>query len=378
MSCDSKIYTAQVPGPMGPAGENGTNGTDGVSAFTTVESFTMPAELSNTGSLLVGNSTWMAVNSVIFVSGGAFKGYFQVISKADSTHVVLKNLEDTGSSAYAINSPPGSVFPNGSAMEPGGVQGPQGPSVPGGTYFAIANNLSEGNPAAMRNSLALGTIATFNQGVANGQVPNIQDAGGIGANEVVVGTGLGVQGLTAAQTRTLLSLGTAALVDTGTANTKIPTVDDAGGLTNGEAVFATATGLESKNAAAARLALGIVSGYGLIGSRDNVDLDNATDTTISISATRYRIDKMTLESPSAAVTTATAGFFTAAGGGGTTLAAIQALSGSLTGTTKFMDLTPQAVVGTTVRTEATLYLNVGTPEGSARSANFRLYGWVFA
>src|SRR5881394_944208 len=141
--------TTQVPGPTGPAGEDGTNGTNGQNAFTTASSFVMPAELANI-TLTVGNSAWAAVDEIIFVSGGAFQGYFRVVSIADSTHMTLKNLEDTGSGAYASNSPPTSVFPNGSKVQPGGLQGPQGAAAPGGTYFAIANNLNEGTPATMR------------------------------------------------------------------------------------------------------------------------------------------------------------------------------------------------------------------------------------
>jgi hypothetical protein len=92
---------------------------------------------------------------------------------------------------------------------------------------------------------------------------------------------------------------------------------------------------------------------------------------------RYRIDKVTLESPSAAVTTATMGVFTAAGGAGTTLCADQVLSAVLTGVSKFMDLVNQAIVGTDKRTEGTLYVRVGTSEGSARTVNVKIFGWKY-
>lgn len=126
--------SVQVPGPQGPAGTNGTNGTNGVNAFTTANSFVMPAELANV-TLTVLNSTWMAALQVIFVSGGGAKGYFEVQSKPTSTSVILKNLEDSGTGAYAFNSPPATVFPALSAVSPGGIQGPgsTGPTISSGS-----------------------------------------------------------------------------------------------------------------------------------------------------------------------------------------------------------------------------------------------------
>jgi hypothetical protein len=176
----------------------------------------MPAELANV-TVTVGNSTWMVADEILWVQGGGFEGFFQVQSKPDSTHAILKNLKDTGSSAYLVNSAPASVFPNGSAVTPAGVQGPGGSSPAGallsannlndvasvpnsranlglgtaavnatGDFFQVANNLNEGVAATKRTNLGLGTMATqdanavaITGGTLNGSIGATTPAAGI-------------------------------------------------------------------------------------------------------------------------------------------------------------------------------------------------------
>jgi len=115
-----------TPGPAGAAGTNGTNGTNGVNAYTTATvAFTMPAEAANVVAT-VGNSDWMTVGQKVFASGGGFRGTFEVISKGSSTTVTLRNEESTAGGDYVENSPPGSIFPIGTAISPSGLQGPDG------------------------------------------------------------------------------------------------------------------------------------------------------------------------------------------------------------------------------------------------------------
>jgi hypothetical protein len=117
--------------------------------------------------------------------------------------------------------------------------------------------------------------------------------------------------------------------------------------------------------------------YGELGSLTAVNLNVGNqDNSITIEATRYRIDKITLENPNGAVLTATAGVFTAPSGGGTTIAATQVLT-ALSATTKFMDMTLQSVVGTDVFIASQIYFRTGTPEGTARTCNVRVFGWRF-
>jgi len=88
----------------------------------------------------------------------------------------------------------------------------------------------------------------------------VDDASGLTATEAVFATASGLESLTPALARTALGLGTAAVKTQGNANTNLPAVDDAGGLTATEALFATASGIESLSPALARTALGITAG----------------------------------------------------------------------------------------------------------------------
>lgn len=183
-----ETLTTTVPGPQGEAGENGTNGTDGENAYTlTTDSFTVPAE-GATVIIEVANSDWMveSVNpdGLIYIQGA---GTFQVTDIPDSTHAEIKNIADVANGIYPDNNT-GALVSTGKRVSPTGIQGPEG-AEPAGALL-IANELSELS------------------GVADNALANLG---------VVIGT----------------------------ADTNIPPVDEAGGLDAGEAVFATATGLET-------------------------------------------------------------------------------------------------------------------------------------
>ncbi len=121
-SCDEPL-NIQIPGPQGDQGDDGQDGDDGVNAFTlTTAQFLMPAELANVN-VSVLNTSWMGVGQVLFV---VTAGYMQVVSITNSVMVVLKNLEDTASSAYTSNAAPTTAIPTASKVSPGGLQGPAG------------------------------------------------------------------------------------------------------------------------------------------------------------------------------------------------------------------------------------------------------------
>jgi hypothetical protein len=256
---------------------------------------------------------------------------------------------------------------------PGGVQGPAGTIVPG-TYLESANNLSDvANAATARGFLGLGTIATQGAGavaITGGSITGITDLavadGGTGASTAAgARTNLSAQELDALLTAiaALVTVADRFIYTTGVDTVALGTVT----------TFARSL-LDDATEAAARSTLGVLAGYGLLGTKTSVDMNVAGDNTITMPSGRYIIDKIVVDNASISLTTATGGVFTAVGGGGVTLAADQVLT-ALTASTKFVDLTLQAVVGTDTRTEGTLYFRVGTPQGAAATADFFIYGW---
>lgn len=200
----------------------------------------MPAEGAQV-TVDVLESRWAVIGQYVFVGklASAVSGTFIVNQVPDALHLVLTNAANTGAGLYTGNSAPGSVFPSASAVGPAGQQGTTG-SAPAGV-FLVANNLSEGTPATMRSNLGLGTAATA----------ATEDFFAV-ANNLSEGV--------AATKRSNLGLGTAAQLDAGVTASKLPPIDTT--FTNGNAVFATASGLQTKTAANARLALGIGSTVG--------------------------------------------------------------------------------------------------------------------
>lgn len=370
--CDEPTSVA-IPGPKGDDGAPCTPCTDGVNSFTTVNSYApaaqpvMPAFGANV-TLNVGTSLWMTATQVVYVNG---MGYLEVQSKPTATSVILKNLETAGGE-YASNAAPGTSFTAGIGISPGGLQGIAGTPA-AGTYFAIANNLSEGTAATMRTNLGLGSSALLTAAQVFQVANNLSE--GVAATKranlgLVIGTNVqayyallqALSGLTTAVDQVIYSTGvnTVAL----TAFTPVA-----------RTLVAAAT------VAAQRAALNVLAGYGILGSRDAVDLNApTTDYSVAMLSIKYRIDRVTLESPSGAVLAATAALWTATGGGGGAgimLCADQALAATLTASTKFMDMVVQTIVTTDHRTEPTLYFRVGTQDGAVKTVNVKIYGWKY-
>ncbi len=318
--------------------------------------------------LNVGTSLWMTATQVVYVNG---MGYLEVQSKPTATSVILKNLETAGGE-YASNAAPGTSFTAGIGISPGGLQGIAGTPA-AGTYFAIANNLSEGTAATMRTNLGLGSSALLTAAQVFQVANNLSE--GVAATKranlgLVIGTNVqayyallqALSGLTTAVDQVIYSTGvnTVAL----TAFTPVA-----------RTLVAAAT------VAAQRAALNVLAGYGILGSRDAVDLNApTTDYSVAMLSIKYRIDRVTLESPSGAVLAATAALWTATGGGGGAgimLCADQALAATLTASTKFMDMVVQTIVTTDHRTEPTLYFRVGTQDGAVKTVNVKIYGWKY-
>lgn len=259
--CEENPSTS-IPGIQGDDGDDGTNGTNGQNAYTTVTTqFLMPASLASV-TIDVGSSAWAAVNQKIFIGVGASRGTFEVTAKPSATQLTLTNLETA--TEYLDNSPLNTVFAVGAIVSPSGLQGPA--AAAGGGALLAANNLSDLVLAATaRTNLGLGTAAVLTSGVANGNLAPVNDAGGLTNGESVWATAAGVESRTAVLARAGLGL------VLGIADTQIPPINDAAGIVNGEALFATAAGIESKPAAAARAALGIAGGIAFRATRNGVN-----------------------------------------------------------------------------------------------------------
>ena len=108
----------------------------------------------------------------------------------------------------------------------------------------------------------------------------------------------------------------------------------------------------------------------LIGANMNV----TTDQPITINVARYAVRRIVSCNPSTSLTLSAGGIYTAAAKGGVAIVAAAQLWSALTGSTKFLDLTLAAILGTDVRTEATLYLSLTTGQGAAATADIFIIG----
>ena len=313
-------------------------------------------------STYVAGDAFIAVGATADVTGEVFTA--TGTTPADWTNGSTLSGVDQG--AYPDNSAPGTPITTGFQVSPGGIQGTAGDSAGNAPNSApyVTMSASAGLPAAVPVDTALppgpGTYGNvlenragiLNQrtiGVAHENSVTVDDAAGLGAGEAIFGASDGIESKTAADARTALGLGTAAIVDTGVTDNEVVTVDDAGGLTSGRLTIATAAGIETKSVADERSLIVGSAGYGLLGIAAGVDLDTGpNDTTITVLATRFRVDKVVVE------------------------------NASITASTKFLDLTLQPVAGTDVSTSTNLYFRVGTAQGALATGDVYVYGYKFS
>lgn len=160
----------------------------------------------------VASSEWMVIGSIVYVQNW---GWMRVTALPSTTSVTLENIEDTAAGEYTENAPPGTSLAAASRIGAGGLQGPEGPAVVGA--LLAANNLSDvADVATSRNNLALGDAALATLGVGNAEVA--QNDGALTDGDAVFATATGIETQTAATARTSLGLQDMATQDSNAVN----------------------------------------------------------------------------------------------------------------------------------------------------------------
>jgi hypothetical protein len=205
--CEEPV-AVQIPGTQGDPAEPCTPCVDGTNAFTTADSFAMPAELANV-TVTVLNSDWMTSGQIVWAKGGGAQGNFEVQSAPTSTSVILKNLEDTPNNLYTSNSPPATVFPALTSISPSGQQGPPGINPTGkapddATYITITANADLTSEVPL-NGMGDGVLdfndttnvlGTTPKGVADGNIVKVDDAAGLTNQQAIFATASGIESVT--------------------------------------------------------------------------------------------------------------------------------------------------------------------------------------
>lgn len=369
-----------VPGPPGRDASAATNGTNGANSYGTLTAaFTMPGYGAEAEATIDDNG-WPTPGQYVQIG----LSVLQVTAKSGTTKVTLKNPAAAGGAAYPDNQPPTFVFVAGNPISPAGQQGVAG-SLTGtaggdlkGIYpnakLAIPNTLGD---LAAGNGTDAAALSTGGAG-SNGKILHADSTEALGlrwhsldltgADTVLSGVlpvaSGGTGGANAAAART--ALGAAAKG----ANSDITSLT---GITTPLAAAYGGTGVASLAALITALGLGPYMRYGLLGSISVADFNTTADQSIVMAASAYILRRIIVENASVNLTTAQGGIYTQAAKAGTALVASTQAYTALTAAAKFLDLTLEAVCGTDVRTEATLYFSLTTAQGVAATARL----WVF-
>jgi len=378
----SGTATVQVPGPTGTTGSSGSDGTDGVNAHTTTTAdFDMPAEAA-TVVVNVSDSTWMTTNQVLYLTTA---GYMQVSAKPTTTSVTLLNLEDTANSLYTDNAAPTTVIVSGASVSPAGIQGPAGVDSSGVSNTVDFVTVTDQTGSGLASSQFLDTkgtgvvifddtsdiVSTQTVGVSDDNIVEVDDAAGLTSGEIIQATANGIESVTPATGRTSLGLGTSAVVDTGVADNQVVTVDQAAGLTTGEAVYATANGLETRSSGSSSSV-----GYGLLGKVLGVDVNSVGDNSISVSASSFILDKAVAVFASGDPSAGQMEIRNASGGGGVALFSNTTLTDA-TASGKYQGLTSNAsATGSDVYSVNTIYGRVTFADNG--TVDIYVYGWILS
>lgn len=112
----------------------------------------------------------------------------------------------------------------------------------------------------------------------------------------------------------------------------------------------------------------------LIGRLNSANMNTTADQAISMSAGKYIIRRISVLNASTSLTTCVGGFYTGAGKTGTTLIAATQVYTTLTGSTKYLDLTLASAPTTDILTVSSLFFALTTGQGGAATADIYLFG----
>ena len=116
--------------------------------------------------------------------------------------------------------------------------------------------------------------------------------------------------------------------------------------------------------------------YGLIGKLIGANMNSTADQVFSINTgiARYQPDVIQATNTSTSMTTAAGGVYNAASKGGTPVVAATQVYTALTGATKVLNLT----IAVTDTQTVPLYFSLTTGHGSAGTADFYIWGYIYA
>lgn len=321
----------------------------------------------------------MAPGMIIFIQAA---GYYQVISKPSDTQAVVKNLGYAGN----IDGTGIEMFTDLSLVVPAGLIGAAG-ATPGDALLA-ANNLSDlADPAIGGDAwtnLHLGSVAQYPAGIQDGKVA-LND-GDLTDGEALFATVDGIETKAKADARTALEAAGSGLATASGLTISGPgkvlgrttagvdqPVEELACTTIGQALMAAAS------AEAARTVIGALGKFGLLGKLTAADMNVVTDQAITMASTKYVVQAILVANASISLTTASGGVYNAAGkpGGGVIVDAAQAYA-ALTSSAKFLELTLAGVGLTDVQTAGFLYLSLSVAQGAAATADVYVFGYDLA